>query len=146
MKSSGSTGLSILAAGALALTLCGVALAQATKSPASGTPRYDARTETTVSGTVKEVLQVPAPGKSTGIHLVLQENSGTVEVHVGPSWYLKQQKYEVAKGDHIQVTGSKVRFQNADVILAREIKKGDNAWTLRDAQGFPMWAGKKRGS
>jgi hypothetical protein len=29
-----------------------------------------------------------------------------------------------------------------DVIIAREITKGDNVLTLRDAKGFPLWSGR----
>jgi hypothetical protein len=29
-----------------------------------------------------------------------------------------------------------------EVVIAREIKKGDQVLTLRDAKGFPMWSGR----
>ena len=31
-----------------------------------------------------------------------------------------------------------------DVVIAREIKKGDQVLTLRDAKGFPLWSGQGR--
>jgi hypothetical protein len=30
------------------------------------------------------------------------------------------------------------------VLLVREIKKGSETMTFRDAKGFPMWAGRGR--
>jgi hypothetical protein len=56
------------------------------------------------------------------------------------------QQFQFAKGDAITVTGSKVRIAGQDVIIAREIKKGDQVLTLRDAKGFPLWSGRGRRS
>jgi hypothetical protein len=54
--------------------------------------------------------------------------------------------FDFAKGDAITVTGSKVKMGGQDVVIAREIKKGDQVLTLRDARGFPLWYGRARGS
>jgi hypothetical protein len=29
-------------------------------------------------------------------------------------------------------------------VIAKQIKKGDNTWTLRDASGRPLWSGRGR--
>jgi hypothetical protein len=44
-----------------------------------------------------------------------------------------------AKGEQISFTGSKVKGEESEVILAREIVKGADTWTLRDAKGSPVW-------
>jgi hypothetical protein len=44
-----------------------------------------------------------------------------------------------AKGDRVQVTGSKVKFQSADIILAREVRRDQDMIYLRDSQGKPFW-------
>jgi hypothetical protein len=67
--------------------------------------------------------EVATPGRSTGTH---------------------QQKYAFAQGDRVEVTGSKVKFQDSEVILARAFKKNGETWTLRDAQGIPRWSRAKR--
>lgn len=47
---------------------------------------------------------------------------------------------EIRKGDALEVTGSRVTIGESHVVLAREIRKGANAWTLRDAAGQPLWS------
>ena len=110
-------------------TLAALALAQQTRA-------YDPTTETTVTGTVEDVMQVAHGGRSTGTHLKLKTNAEVIEVQLGPTLYLESQKFAVAKGDTITVTGSKVK----DSIVAREVKKGDTTLTLRDSQGVPKWS------
>lgn len=104
---------------------------------------YDPKTEVTVKGSVEEVMQYPGKGSSTGTHLMLKASEGALDVHVGPSWFLSQQKIEFAKGNEIEVTGSKVKVNGKDSVIAREIKKDEKVITLRNAQGVPEWAGKR---
>jgi hypothetical protein len=106
-------------------------------------PIYDTKTEMTISGVVQEVKEVPGPGRSNGLHLVLKGDAATYEVHVGPTWYLSQKKYTFAKGEQIEVTGSKVTCQGSDVVVARQVKKDRNAWMLRDEKGVPLWSRRK---
>jgi hypothetical protein len=72
-------------------------------------------------------------------HLTVKTEKETIDVHVGPSWFLMQSKMSFAKDDRIEVTGSRVKFGTEDALLAREIKKGDQTLTLRNAQGVPVW-------
>ena len=65
----------------------------------------------------------------------------TVELALGPSWYQTEKKYVLAKGDQIDVVGAKSSVQGREVLHVREIKKGSETMTFRDATGFPMWAG-----
>ena len=107
---------------------------------------YDPTTETTVKGTVEEVKQISGhrdgPG---GTHLILKTDKETLEVHLGPTSFLEQEKFTFAKGDQIEVIGSKVKVGGADALLAREVKKGDKTLTLRNAQGVPAWSRGRRG-
>jgi len=43
------------------------------------------------------------------------------------------------KGDEIAVTGSKVKQEASDVILARELVRGTDTLLLRDEKGKPVW-------
>lgn len=103
-------------------------------------PKYDPKTEVTVKGTVDEVKQYSGRRGSTGTHLMLKTSEETIDVHVGPSWYLSQQHVEFAKGDEIEVTGSTIKMAGRDALLAREIKRGGKVISLRDAQGVPQWS------
>jgi hypothetical protein len=49
-----------------------------------------------------------------------------------------------AKGDTLKVVGSQVTMAGQEVVIAREITKGDQVLTLRDAKGFPLWSGRGR--
>jgi hypothetical protein len=116
------------------------AYGQAGQGRGTGTPTYDPKTETTITGVIQEVKEVSGPGRGTGTHLIVKAGDKADDIHVGPTWYLKQQKYAFAKDDQIEVIGSRVKYQGADVIIARQVKKGGNTWTLRDAQGIPVWS------
>ena len=49
-----------------------------------------------------------------------------------------------SKGDEIAVTGSKVKQDGADVVLAREVVKGNDTLVLRDDKGNPVWSWRRR--
>jgi LmbE family N-acetylglucosaminyl deacetylase len=68
----------------------------------------------------------------------------TLEVHVGPTAYLTEKGITLAKGDTLEILGSRVTIDKEPVVIAKQIKKGDNTWTLRDASGRPMWSGRGR--
>ena len=88
---------------------------------------------------------MPSQGRGGGgLHLVLTASSGPIEVHVGPASFVSSKNVTFAKGDALTVVGSKVTMAGQDVVIAREIKKGDQVLTLRDANGFPLWSGRGR--
>lgn len=132
---------------AIAIVTLGGASAFAQRGMGQGAGRmYNPATETTVKGTVEEVKQIPGQrGGPGGTHLIVKTDKETLEVHLGPTTFLEKQKFTFAKGDQIEVTGSKVRMGAADALLAREVKKGNKTLTLRDAQGVPAWSGGRRG-
>ncbi|HLI30222.1 MAG TPA: hypothetical protein VKV79_03860 [Terriglobia bacterium] len=109
-----------------------------------GNHMYNPATEVTIKGTVEKVQTISSRGGWNGTHLMLKTKSGPLEVHLGPSSYVRGKKFEFAKGDKVEVTGSKVKYQDQEVVIAREVKKGGKVLTLRNAQGIPEWAGGRR--
>ena len=105
-----------------------------------GKRNYNPATEVTVRGTVEDVSQVTRGRSWGGTHLTLKTDQGTLDVHLGPTNFLEAKKFSVAKGDQVEVVGSKVQIQGTDALIAREITKGDQKLTLRDAQGIPVWS------
>jgi hypothetical protein len=99
---------------------------------------YNPATEVTLKGSVESVYHMGPQGWG-GTHLSLKTDQETIDVRVGPSCFLAQNKMSFAKGDKVDVTGSRVKFWNKDALIAREIKKGGETLTLRDAQGVPAW-------
>ena len=84
---------------------------------------------------------MPSPGRGgVGIHLVLSAEKTPVDVRVGPASFVSSRNFTLEKGDHLTVVGSKVTMDGQEVVIAREIKKGDQMLKLRDAKGFPLWS------
>jgi hypothetical protein len=118
-------------------------------------PKYDPSTVVTVKGTVEEVQTgMMRSGQMGGmmqsgqmgqgrmggpLRLTLKTDTGSFNVLVGPARFVKEKNFTFAKGDQISVTGSKVKFNGSEAIIAREIKKGDKTLTLRDEKGVPAW-------
>lgn len=106
---------------------------------------YDPKTVETVSGEVVSVAEMtPAKGMGHGVHLTLKSDKETIDVHLGPAWYVEHQDTKIAPKDTIEVKGSRITFDGKPAIIAAEIRKGDEVLMLRDANGIPMWAGWRR--
>jgi hypothetical protein len=144
--------------GILALVLAaGAAWAQPGMGPGGGRGRgglggglaynrmYDPKTVETVSGEVVSVNQTTYGRRGAmGVHLTLKTDKETIPVHLGPARYVDKQGITLAAKDKIAVTGSRITFQGQPAIIAREVKKGGQVLTLRDAAGVPAWAGRRR--
>lgn len=148
--------LSIGAAVLLVIGAVSVVLAQTTGSGQQASPMYDVKTETTITGTIESVQAITemgarghAPGGMGhhglgGMHLVVKTEKEAIGVHLGPTAYLTEKGITLAKGDAVEIIGSRVTMGNEPVIIAKQIKKGDKTWTLRDASGRPLWSGRGR--
>ena len=114
-------------------------------NPGMGMPRYDTSTETNLKGTVEDVLHPQNSSRrgTMGIHLMVKTDTGTIEVHLGPSSYVTQQGFTFAKGDVVEVVGSKVTIDGTAAVIAREVVKDGKTLTLRDKTGRPKWAGRR---
>jgi hypothetical protein len=94
---------------------------------------------------VDSVSVVPARGgRGGGLHVSLKTEGAVMEVHLGPTWFLQRDGWELVKGDAVEVTGSVVDVDGATFLIAREVKKGPKALRLRDDQGIPAWSGGRR--
>lgn len=104
---------------------------------------YDPATVQTVAGEIAEVRRLDGR-RGGGVHLMLTTSAGPLDVHLGPSWFVDQQAVKLAKGDRVEVTGSRVTVDGQPALVARLVKRGDAALTLRDEAGVPAWAGGPR--
>ncbi len=108
--------------------------------------KYDPQTVTTVKGTVETIEQMPpATGTSYGIHLELKTDAETLSIQLGPAWFVEKQNIRIEEGDSIEVRGSKIKYEGTPKIIAGEVKKGDRVLKLRKENGFPLWAGTRKG-
>src|SRR5207249_1182515 len=116
------------------------ALAQKNRTAPASPPKYDLKTEAKFKGTVAD-LQLPPKGSEKEIaHLVLKNGADAVDVYLCPQAFLADMGFSLSKGDEIALTGSKVKQGEADLILAREVVKGNDTLVLRDEKGSPVWS------
>ena len=109
-------------------------------------PMYNPQTEASFTGIVKAVNRVPASGPHCwsaadvyGAHLTFETGAETIDVHVGPVAMLEKKNVTIASGDTLTILGSRITLGGTPVLLAREITRGDETWTLRDPAGFLLW-------
>ena len=122
----------------LALAALAAAGLAATMSAQSALPKYDLATETKMKGTIQE-LKLPEKGAKEAARLTLKSGDTTFEVYLCPKSFLDDMGSNLAKGDEVNLTGSKVKQDGADLILAREVSKGPDTLVLRDDKGKPVW-------
>lgn len=114
------------------------------QGPGPGMPKYNPDTEASLKGTVEAVDAHESPMGWKGIHLKLKADAGRIDVHVGPAWFIEEQGFAFAKGDALEVLGSRQMIEGKDSLLAREIRKGEKVLVLRGAGGIPKWSGGRR--
>jgi hypothetical protein len=115
----------------------------ATSASSQAPPKYDSATETTIKGTVGELKVVPPTGAKPMAYLVTKtgpdKEKDTVEIFLCPKSFLDQMGISFRADEKIEVKGSKVKQDGADLILAREMVKGGETLTFRFPDGKPAW-------
>ena len=111
----------------------------AQKSQDTGPPKYNLQTEMKMNATVEEVKLPPKGSEKEVAHLLIKEGTEAVDVYLCPKSFLDDMGMSFSKGDEIALTGSKVKQDGADLILAREVVKGTDTLLLRDDKGRPIW-------
>lgn len=106
---------------------------------------YNPKAVETIHGEVVSVDQIKLmEGMLYGIHLLVKTATETIEVHLGPGWYIENQEVKIEPNDKVEVKGSRIIYQDKPALIAAEVKKGDEVLTLREANGFPAWSGWRR--
>jgi hypothetical protein len=118
------------------------ATAQKSQPTAASPPKYDLHTETKIKGTIDEVKLPPKGSEKEIAHVLLKDGTNSVDVYLCPKSFFDDMGMSFAKGDEIAITGSKVKQGETDLILAREIVKGNDTFALRDGKGDPVWSWK----
>ena len=108
-------------------------------------PKYDPATETTFKAVVGQLKFVPPTGGKPVAYLEMKSSEESksgpdpVQVFLCPKSFLDDMGVTFKADDAIQVTGSKVKQDGADLILAREVVKGEDTLILRFKDGKPAW-------
>lgn len=116
------------------------AKAPAAKAPAAKAPEYDPKAEVTIKGVVEDFHESKTRGDHPGLHLVVKTETETIEVHACPLRFMKDLEFSIDKGDTVTVIGS--RPGGGEVLVAREVQKGQTSLILRDKDGTPVWTGR----
>ena len=105
----------------------------------SSLPKYDLQTEMKAKGVVDEVKPLQLGTKEDTTELMVKSGSDVLVIFLCPKAYQKEMSISLIKGDEIALTGSKVKREGADIILVREVVKGNDTMVLRDDKGNPVW-------
>ena len=141
-------GLVLVTSGAMADSCAGHAKQAKSEGCAAKTAgksccdQYDAKKVAVISGEIVEVEKVSCQqGKdSKGVHLTLKTDEKTVNVILGPSWFLDEQPATFAAGDKIEIKGALMTVHGKEAYVAGKVKKGDGVLVLRDSEGHAVWS------
>lgn len=113
--------------------------AMSQKASEAASPKYDSQTETKTKGVIEEIKTFSLGKRNDYTEAIIKSGDATVQIYLSPKPFQDEMGISFAKGDEIAVTGSKVKQDDADVILAREIVKGTDTLMFRDDKGKPVW-------
>ena len=135
---------------AVSVTLSGTASAQHAQPAQQRDTRvsaraaaYDATREVVVQGTVLNYSE-NSTSRPNGAHVTVQTPTGPVDVHLGPSSYLRSHHFSLATGDSVRFVGAMSSADTGSVLLARIAQKGSQAIAIRSTQGFLLATGATR--
>ena len=114
-------------------------LSQKAQPADTSLPNYDLRAEMKTKGEIDEVNLRSVGARKDFTELILKLGEEKIDVYVCPKPFEEEMGISFTKGEQIAVTGSKVKHEGADVILARELVKGEDTLMFRDAKGAPVW-------
>ena len=102
-------------------------------------PKYDLLTETKTDGVIDEVNQLSVGKRKDFTELIIKRGDDKLHIYVCPKPFQDEIGLSLGKGDRIEVTGSKVKQEASEVILARQMVKGTDTLMFRDDKGNPVW-------
>lgn len=106
---------------------------------------YDPASTETIRGRVRDLgIHAPRYTVGWGRHLTLETPEEMITVHLGPEWFLERQTMQIEPDDVITVFGSRVMYEGRDILIAAEVRRGNEILELRDARGQPRWSASRR--
>jgi hypothetical protein len=104
-----------------------------------GLPKYDLQSETKIKGVIDAVNLLSVGTRKDFTELIIKSGDDSTHIYLCPKPFQEEMGMSFTKGDQIAVTGSKVKQDASDVILARELVKGTDTLMFRDDKGKPVW-------
>ena len=109
------------------------------QSVAKGPKVYDPAAETSISGTILQVVSAVGPDGAVGVHLTLKTTGTTVKVHLGPAVFIGMNNFSFMAEDLVAVRGAYVWHDGEVAMWARQVTKRSETLTLRSEDGTPRW-------
>ncbi len=131
--------IEVLSIPLLLLVLAPLGLSQKSPPESNSLPKYDLHTETKTDGVVDEVNQLSVGTRKDFTELIIKSGDDKLHIYVCPKPFQDEIGVSFGKGDRITITGSKVKQEASEVILAREMVKGSDTLMFRDNKGNPVW-------
>ncbi len=100
-------------------------------------PTYRTDTEVVVTGTVSNgFFHTGNRGTSRSRATLTLSDGSTVDIHIGPTSFLREKQMELAIGDRVTATGSRTA---TGLVIVRRFTRGDRTLEMRNAAGRPLW-------
>jgi len=100
-------------------------------------PTYRVDSEVTVTGTVAKVFTYTGQrGTSRSRATLTLSDGSTVDIHIGPTGFLREKQMELAIGDRVTATGSRT---GTGLVIVRQFTRGGRTLEMRNAAGRPLW-------
>jgi hypothetical protein len=96
----------------------------------------------TIKGQIEGVDKfLPAASQTTMATLTLRpEGGGQIIVHLGPQWFVDEQRIPLRLHETVEVTGSLLTYEGTVTMIASDINAGGKVYTFRDMKtGNPRW-------
>lgn len=124
----------------LVASVLAVLLSLSVITAAQALPKYDLKTEVDFKkAVIQDVKEVTLSNGQNRFRLIVKVGDQLQEVCLCPKAYLATMDTTFAKGEEVDIKGSKVDDNGKSLVLAREVVKGDNTLVLRDKTGDPVW-------
>jgi hypothetical protein len=98
-------------------------------------PAYDVARETTLTGTIEDVVTKPEAGGVGGLHLLVNGPQGIVDAHLG-AFLTQETKDALHAGIPVQIIGAAMQLRDKEYFLARELNIGGRTIVIRSERGF----------
>ena len=96
---------------------------------------YDMNRESFLLGTVVR-FESSSSTPPIGAHVILQTQSGQVDVHLGNVRILQAGHLELNPGDNVRIVGEPLALGDNTYFAARIVQKGAQAVAVRNAKGY----------
>ena len=95
----------------------------------------------TIQGIVVNAPSLKRGGLPQMEYLTLKTpDRGTLDVMLGPSWYLAQQDWKISALDRLEITGIRIKYKDRPILMAQKVTKGKKVMEFRDTSGRPLWS------